>query len=53
MKKSLDTSVSEDEHAWFKALSAKDKLSVAAHLRRAAKDYRKRIEDAEANGDAP
>jgi len=53
MKKCLHTSVSEDDYEWFKVLSAKDELPVAAHLRRAAKDYRKRIEDADSNGDIP
>jgi hypothetical protein len=50
MDKSLHANVSDDDHAWYKALSAKDELPIAAHVRRALKDYRKRYEEAEDAG---
>jgi len=50
--KELHVGVHEDDWDWYHALAQKDELSIAAHLRRAVKDYRKRIEQAEA-GEAP
>jgi len=48
VKHELHSLVPDDLYEWFKALSAKDELPIAAHVRRALKDYRKRIEQAEA-----
>jgi hypothetical protein len=48
LPKTLHAHVTEGDYDWYKALSAKDELPIAAHVRRALKDYRKRIEQAEA-----
>jgi hypothetical protein len=51
LPKTLHAHVTEDDYEWYKGLSAKDELPIAAHVRRALKNYRKRIEHTEAGED--
>src|SRR4051794_37657375 len=51
LPKTLHAHVTETEYDFYKALSKKDELPIAAHVRRALRDYLERIEKIEAGED--